>query len=1316
MEFSKIGNNIKIASDDWAFSQAQLSKDGSTVAISAPYTDANGVDSGKVTIFSYDKASKDWKQVGNEITGLNTYSKSGISLDLSSDGSILAVGSTATDKNGHIQVFEKNNNEWTQIGEKIVGEATDDNVGVAVKLSGDGSIVAIGAPLNDGNGTNSGHVRIFERVNKTWIQIGDDIDGEATGDLSGSSIVLSEDGKSVAIGARKNDGLNGTDSGHIRVFDYVPLLKKWIQKGDDIEGQASFSSSGSSISLSKDADIIAFGEPVVNDYKGQTRVFEYNYLSKKWEQIGATIQGGAINDWSGYSISLSGDGETLIVGDYLTESWSTEEGSYARIFTYEEGQKLWIQKGLKINSSGRSVDISLEGNVFAIEDAGYYKIYFDNDYSPLINGPTGDDGSSSSSENINENTKNVFSFTANQTATWSISGGADQSLFEINAISGKLSFINAPDYEKPSDSNKDNVYEVNVKATNNVDISSSQLVSIGVLNVVEFEDEDGLTSTISIDENISKVHTFVADEISTWSITGGLDSSLFEINTQKSQYGDLSFINPPDFENPLDSNKDNNYQVFVRATDNAGNKANQIIIVKIIDVDDTPPLITGPSGEAGSSTSGISIYENNPNIFNFDANEIVTWSLYGGIDSDLFLIDSNTGNLSFLNAPDYENPLDSGKDNNYQVVIRATDVAGNTSNQTIAIEILNLVEINNGEETLSISIKENTTNVFTFKADETVTWSLNGGKDQGFFTISSATGTLSFITAPDFEKPSDNDKNNIYQVEVKATDQSGNTASQQIKVTVLDDDDVPAITPIVPYDGSVEAQSTDQEISNSDKTYVTSKTSVIFNGKSEVIDINRGKVSSGNSFYIKELTNEAKNNSPTGVSLNSSVIEVSLQTPQSNSNSGTSTALVFSTDLVANSLSLINDLGIRDSKIKLTYNSIDGNGLVTDLQYNSILGGGARFYDLIGNDGVADTVHLVLIDGGYGDRENGANENSIPNGTIEDPSTAGTVLLDPVFKKINDNVLQLTDTLNSSSSANSLIRVSVDQTTLTNTSDEIGFALLQKNNDGVLESPTLPILRSRSQILFNTLENKDRTLIPTSENLFVSDILLGNNQGIVLYQVTDGNISEVTSTSDTNFNFFELNQTIENQAELITSNGLKITLDELNVDQGLNDMIGQNQSISPVLDFSALPSNLGNIKASIEVAREAIYDSTISFYKVINTSGSVVDSVTGNVIDANNPNYAKYALANDNIVSNFSSFRVDNNTTNTITLDNIKENSLIAPYALVNDQTFFAFGDANNDSINHIKTLGNNVFGLEDLVGGGDNDFDDLIVSFDFSI
>ena len=49
-------------------------------------------------------------------------------------------------------------------------------------ISDDGLTLAIGAPLNDGNGTDSGHVRIFENINNSWTQIGSDIDGEAAGD------------------------------------------------------------------------------------------------------------------------------------------------------------------------------------------------------------------------------------------------------------------------------------------------------------------------------------------------------------------------------------------------------------------------------------------------------------------------------------------------------------------------------------------------------------------------------------------------------------------------------------------------------------------------------------------------------------------------------------------------------------------------------------------------------------------------------------------------------------------------------------------------------------------------------------------------------------------------------------------------------------------------------------------------------------------------------------------------------------------------------------------------------------------------------
>ena len=93
----------------------------------------------------------------------------------------------------------------------------------SVSISSDGSVVAIGAPSNDGNGTESGQVRVYRNISGVWTQIGSDIDGEASGDLSGQSVSLSSDGSIVAIGAIRNDG-NGSNSGHVRVYDLSAVL------------------------------------------------------------------------------------------------------------------------------------------------------------------------------------------------------------------------------------------------------------------------------------------------------------------------------------------------------------------------------------------------------------------------------------------------------------------------------------------------------------------------------------------------------------------------------------------------------------------------------------------------------------------------------------------------------------------------------------------------------------------------------------------------------------------------------------------------------------------------------------------------------------------------------------------------------------------------------------------------------------------------------------------------------------------------------------------------------------------------------------
>ena len=110
---------------------------------------------------------------------------------------------------------------WTKLGLDIDGEAQSDFSGFSVSLSADGLTVAIGAVYNDGNGSSSGHVRIYKYLNNVWTKLGSDIDGEAENDNSGYSVSLSADGLTVAIGATGNGNGNGSFSGHVRIYKFV---------------------------------------------------------------------------------------------------------------------------------------------------------------------------------------------------------------------------------------------------------------------------------------------------------------------------------------------------------------------------------------------------------------------------------------------------------------------------------------------------------------------------------------------------------------------------------------------------------------------------------------------------------------------------------------------------------------------------------------------------------------------------------------------------------------------------------------------------------------------------------------------------------------------------------------------------------------------------------------------------------------------------------------------------------------------------------------------------------------------------------------
>ena len=183
-----------------------------------------------------------WDQMGSDIDG----EAAGAGLDIL-HLKVMVRGCYWTVNNddggnssGHVRVYGYNssNNSWSQLVPDIDGEAAGDDSGQAVALSGDGTTVAIGARYNDGGPSlNSGHVRVYEynSTNNSWTQLGSDIDGEAGYDQSGYSVSLSNDGTIVAIGAIRNAG-GGTDSGHVRVYEYSS--GSWTQIGSDIDGEA----------------------------------------------------------------------------------------------------------------------------------------------------------------------------------------------------------------------------------------------------------------------------------------------------------------------------------------------------------------------------------------------------------------------------------------------------------------------------------------------------------------------------------------------------------------------------------------------------------------------------------------------------------------------------------------------------------------------------------------------------------------------------------------------------------------------------------------------------------------------------------------------------------------------------------------------------------------------------------------------------------------------------------------------------------------------------------------------------------------------
>ena len=377
--WTKIGQDIDgKAEGDFSGQSVSLNSDGNILAIGSPYTKETvlgdvGYDIGHVRIFEYQSSSNAWTQIGQDIDGETSNEISGISVSLNSNGNIIAIGASKNSDNGtvrgKVRVYENDGGTWTQIGQDIEGEARGDYSGRSVSLNSDGNIVAIGAPGNEGNAEQSGHVRVYENKGGTWTKIGQDIDGKAERDFSGFSVSLNSNGNIVAIGSPNAENANG----YVRVYQYQSALDTWAQIGQDIVSESIQGWTGTSVSLNSDGTILATGTPYTNSFTGHVSIFEYQSSSETWTQIGQNIEGEASSDMSGESVSINSAGDIVAIG--VRENDGTAEQS-GHVRVYQNISGTWTQIGQDIDGktsfewSGYSTSLNSDGTVVAFGAPG----------------------------------------------------------------------------------------------------------------------------------------------------------------------------------------------------------------------------------------------------------------------------------------------------------------------------------------------------------------------------------------------------------------------------------------------------------------------------------------------------------------------------------------------------------------------------------------------------------------------------------------------------------------------------------------------------------------------------------------------------------------------------------------------------------------------------------------------------------------------------------------------------------------------------------------------------------------------------------
>ena len=670
----------------------------------------------------------------------------------------------------------------------------------AIAISGDGSTALAGASVAN---SNDGAVAFYTRSGSSWNFAQQIVPNTGNDIAFGVDVHLSQNGNTALITAIKYGNSYG------RFYVYEKSGSTWTLQAQISPTTTMFAYLGRehSSALSADGNTVVVSESTATG--GKTWV--YTRTNSSWTQQQT------INDTSltsqGYPIALSADGMTLAM--QIVDSGGTKIRVFTRsgnTFSFAQNLSVSFSAGrLKMSSDGTYIVSSLHvaNNSSNVQTGGAE--VFKKTGSTWGAGTTifPSDGAAGDQfgewTDISSNGKTLAIGSG-----WHSSNRGAVYIYRRNGLTWtedqKLQHANPGTNDYLSD------YGLALSGDGH-----SVLAGVNTREFKQFEAAYPSIATgsyaISFAENsTATVETYTANGATpiTWSVTG-TDASAFSINSS----GELTFVTPPDFENPTDAGSNNVYNATITATNSFGS-ASEDITVTVTDADEIAPVITLVS----QANNELNEETNSTLIASFSAlDDGVTMTtgvtLAGSPNAQNFTLTYNSGTTYWDLATASSGSLGGGvsADTTFTFTVSAQDAAGNVGSAQCTLVVLNTTvpAITGGSTAISIAENTSTSTVlstYTATGSPAPTWSVSGN-DASSFAINSS-GELTFATSPDFENPADLGGNNVYDVTVVATNTLGSD-TLEVDVTVTDIDDTP---PVVTKASSYVTQITEYPTSN----------------------------------------------------------------------------------------------------------------------------------------------------------------------------------------------------------------------------------------------------------------------------------------------------------------------------------------------------------------------------------------------------------------------------------------------------------------------------------------------------------------------